>query len=77
MSYSETTLKEAKERIQRIESKRQVAESLGMPESTLRLRLQRGYAATSLGRFKMTFSADMEQELIKHVELLITCSMVL
>jgi hypothetical protein len=59
-SCSETTLQEAKEKNQRGESKRQVSESLQMPESTLRLRLQRGYAATSLGRFKVTFSADME-----------------
>jgi hypothetical protein len=61
-------LQEAKERIQRGESKRQVAESLGMPESTLHLRLHRGYPATSLGRFKVTFSADMEHELVEHVK---------
>jgi hypothetical protein len=63
-----TTLQESKGRIQRGESKRQVAESLGMPESTLRLRLQRGYQAISLGHFKVTFSADMEQELVEHVK---------
>jgi hypothetical protein len=39
-----------------------------MPESTLRLRLQRGYPATSLGWFKATFSAETEQELVEHVK---------
>jgi hypothetical protein len=46
---SGTKVQEAREIIQRQESKRQVAESLGTPEFTLRLRLQRGYPDTFFG----------------------------
>ena len=65
---SESTINEARERIAKGESKRQVAESLGMPESTLRLRLQRGYTSNSLGRFKPTFSLQMETEFSSYIK---------
>jgi hypothetical protein len=38
-----------------------------MPESVLRLKLQRGYSATSLGRFKVMFSEEIDQEIVEHV----------
>jgi transposase-like protein len=45
------------------ESKRSIAEDLGVPESTLRKRLKTETVPTSLGRFKATFSSDEKKEL--------------
>jgi hypothetical protein len=62
-SCSEAALQEAKETIKRGESKTLVYRVLGLPETML----QRGDPATPLGRFKVTFSPDMEQELIEDI----------
>ena len=50
-------------RLEAGESKRSVAEDLGVPESTLRKWLKTGTVPTSLGRLKATFSSDEEKEL--------------
>ncbi|XP_053614281.1 uncharacterized protein LOC128677443 [Plodia interpunctella] len=57
---SDEIMNEARKRIDNGESKRAVAASLGMSESTLRFRLQKPHCATKLGRFDTTFSTEVE-----------------
>lgn len=45
------------------QSKRSIAESIGVPEATLRKRLKAGTVPISLGRFKLVFTPEMEDEL--------------
>lgn len=61
--FTEEILQEIKERIQKGESKRSIAQIFGVNEATLRKRLKAGTIPTSLGRFKPVFSNEMEQEL--------------
>lgn len=60
-------MQEARNLIANGNSKRKVAEMLGMPESTLRKRLKQDSVPESLGRFKCTFNKEMELELVEHV----------
>lgn len=41
-------------------SKRKAAEIVGIDESTLRKRLKLNYTATSMGRYKPTFTREQE-----------------
>ena len=50
-------------RLEAGESKRSIAEDLGVSESTLIKRLKTGTVLTSLGRLKAAFSSDEEKEL--------------
>ncbi|CAH1983103.1 unnamed protein product [Acanthoscelides obtectus] len=61
-------LEEARRRIENGESKRKVASSYGMKESTLRYRLKRKEAATKLGRYDATLSPEIEQEFCNYLE---------
>ncbi|CAH2000311.1 unnamed protein product [Acanthoscelides obtectus] len=61
-------LEEARRRIENGESKRKVASSYGMKESTLRYRLKRKGAATKLGRYDATLSPEIEQEFCNYLE---------
>lgn len=67
---SEETMKEARRRIDNGESKRSVASSLGMAESTLRFRLQQSKCATKLGRFDTTFLPEVEKDFCNHLHTL-------
>ncbi|XP_049869645.1 uncharacterized protein LOC126369338 [Pectinophora gossypiella] len=60
-------LEEARKRVNEGESKRSVAKSLGMAESTLRKRLLRTSIATKLGRYDLTFSKEVEQEFCNYL----------
>lgn len=64
----QSILDEARRRIESGESKRSVALSYGMKESTLRYRLKRTEAATKLGRYDVTFSPETEEEFCKYLE---------
>lgn len=63
-------LDEARKLIEKGQSKRSVAQSLGMAESTLRKRLKYATPATKLGRFETTFSREVEQEFRQHLNIL-------
>lgn len=58
--FTEDILRDVKEKIASGQSKRSIAESLNIPEATLRKRLKAGTVPESLGRFKSVFSADLE-----------------
>lgn len=58
--FTKELLKTASARIASGESKRKVAKSMGVPESTLQKRLKAGHIPTSLGRFKQVFSKAIE-----------------
>ncbi|KAH9628457.1 hypothetical protein HF086_005910 [Spodoptera exigua] len=49
-------------------SKRREAELLEVPEATLRKRLKRDDVATSLGRYRATFTPEVEENLIEHIK---------
>ncbi|KAB0801970.1 hypothetical protein PPYR_02363 [Photinus pyralis] len=65
--FTENILQSIRERIANGESKRHIAETLGIPESTLRKRLKCGTVPKSLGRFTAVFSAEQEKELANHI----------
>lgn len=49
-------------------SQRRAAEEVGISECALRKRLKLNTAASSLGHFKTTFSADQEREIVEYCE---------
>lgn len=61
-----SVIEEARKLIADGKSKRQTAEQLGMPESTLRKRLQKETVAQSLGRYRCTFTPQMELEFLDY-----------
>lgn len=63
-----SVIEEARKLIADGKSKRQVAEQLGMPESTLRLRLKQESSPQSLGRYKCTFTPQMEGEMLDYIQ---------
>lgn len=58
---------EARKLINEGKSKRHVADQLGIAESTLRSRLKREGVPVSLGRFKCTFTPEMENNFLEYV----------
>ncbi|CAK1578971.1 unnamed protein product [Parnassius mnemosyne] len=71
--FTEEILKDAKERIRRGQSQRSVAESLNVPESTLRKRLKAGTVPCSLGRFSNVFTPELDSNLAEHCRRLDLC----
>ncbi|CAG5026105.1 unnamed protein product [Parnassius apollo] len=71
--FTEEILKDAKERIRRGQSQRSVAESLNVPESTLRKRLKAGTVPCSLGRFSNVFTPELDSNLAEHCRRLDSC----
>lgn len=69
-NISSEVLDEARKLIEKGQSKRSVAEFLGMAESTLRKRLKNPTPAAKLGRFETTFSREVEQEFRQHLNIL-------
>lgn len=65
MPMTEDQLAEARTLIARGISIRQAAKEIGFHESTLRDRLQKG-GGNKLGRFRATFSAEHEAQLLNH-----------
>lgn len=61
-----SVIEEARKLISEGKSKRQVAQQLGMPESSLRKRLKRETAAQSLGRYKCTFTPQVELQFLDY-----------
>lgn len=66
--FTENIIKSIKERIANGESKRHIAETFEIPESTLRKRLKCGTVPQSLGRFAPVFSPEQEKELANHIK---------
>ncbi|XP_063895946.1 uncharacterized protein LOC135118305 [Helicoverpa armigera] len=64
--FTEDILREVREKIERGQSKRSVAESLNIPESTLRKRLKAGTIPRSLGRFYNIFTRELDESLAEH-----------
>lgn len=65
---SMVVMEAARQRVEGGESKRSVAKSLGMAESTLRKRLKRTTVATKLGRYDITLTPEMEEELSNYIK---------
>lgn len=61
-------IEEARKRVAEGESKRSVAKSLGMAESSLRVRLNRSHSVTSLGRYDTTFTKEVENEFCEYLK---------
>lgn len=59
---SQELMDEARRRIESGESKRSVASSFGMAESTLRKNLKRLNVSSKLGRFDTTFTPEIEDD---------------
>lgn len=68
--FTEELMTEIRRRLEDGESKRSIAESLGINEATLRKRLKIGTVPTSLGRFKPIFSPEMELQLSEYCKVL-------
>lgn len=64
--FTAELLDEIKEKLLQGMSKRSIADSIGVPEATLRKRLKAGTVPTSLGRFKLVFTPEMEAELASY-----------
>lgn len=64
--FTEELMTEIRRRLEGGESKRSIAESIGVNEATLRKRLRIGTIPTSLGRFKPIFSPEMELQLSQY-----------
>lgn len=67
LKFTAEILQEARERIDRGESKRSVAASLGVNECSLRKRLKVGTVPATLGRFVPVFSPIVEEDLANHI----------
>lgn len=65
---SPAVMEAARNRVENGESKRSVAKSVGMAESTFRKRLKRTTAAIKLGRYDITFTQEMEEELCSYIK---------
>ena len=65
---SPAVMEVARKRVENGESKRSVAKSLGMVESTLRKRLKRTTVATKLGRYDVTLTPEMEEDLCNYIK---------
>ncbi|XP_066587656.1 uncharacterized protein [Prorops nasuta] len=61
-------LEEARKRINNGESIRGVARSFNMNEATLRKRLKKDVPVKSLGRYTLTFTPEMEEELCSYIK---------
>lgn len=61
--FTAELLEQVKEKLLQGMSKRSIADSIGVHEATLRKRLKAGTVPTSLGRFKLVFTPEMEEEL--------------
>ena len=64
--FTAAILEDCQRRVQEGESKRKVAESIGVNEDTLRKRLRLGTVPKSLGRYTKVFSEEQEAELAAH-----------
>ncbi|GBO45400.1 hypothetical protein AVEN_47400-1 [Araneus ventricosus] len=66
MTFTSQRMEEAKRRLEAGESKRKVANDLGIKECTLRKRFKAGTVPTSRGRFNRVLTDEMERELAQH-----------
>ena len=64
--FTAAIFEDCQKRVQEGESKRKVAESIGVNEATLRKRLRLGTVPESLGRYTKVFSEEQEAELAAH-----------
>lgn len=67
LKFTQELLDEARVRIDQGQSKRSVANALGVNECSLRKRLKLGTTPVTLGRFKPVFTSDQEKELADHI----------
>lgn len=63
---TELQIARAKALTEKEKSKRAAASAIGISEACLRKRLKLNYAATSIGRFKLTFNNEQESEFANH-----------
>lgn len=68
--FTEEIMKEVRERKAKGQSTRSIADSLNIPEATLRKRLKAGTIPETLGRFKSVFNAELAASLAEHCRLL-------
>lgn len=65
--FDDKKLEKARELLNQGMSKRKIAETMGVPESTIRRHLKSGIAAHSRGRFHKTFTEEQEEMLAQHI----------
>ncbi|GBN58006.1 hypothetical protein AVEN_79183-1 [Araneus ventricosus] len=66
MTFTSRLMEGAQRRLEAGESKRKVANDLGINHCTLRKRLKAGMVPTSRGRFNRVLTDEMERELAQH-----------
>ncbi|KAJ8935133.1 hypothetical protein NQ318_015788 [Aromia moschata] len=67
LRFTPELMEQIRDKLRKGESKRSIAKDLGVAESSLRKRLKSNTIPTSLGRFRPTFSVEMQEALATHI----------
>ncbi|KAJ8955183.1 hypothetical protein NQ318_009079 [Aromia moschata] len=67
LRFTPELMEKIRDKLRKGESKRSIAKDLGVAESSLRKRLKSNTIPTSLGRFRPTFSVEIQEALATHI----------